>query len=108
MSWPESYAPKWPTRHERPTGPVALLERVLANLPAMPDAACIGHADLFDAETLDRAADAAEALAICDRCPALDRCHRWAASQPRARLIGVVGGAWYVASKHGPEKGSQP
>jgi hypothetical protein len=109
MSWPqERYATRWPSRHERPAGSLALLERVLANLPAMPDAACIGHAELFDADTVDRATDAAEALALCDRCPELDRCHRWAASQPHGRLTGVVAGAWFIPSEHKAQRGSQP
>jgi hypothetical protein len=109
MSWPENgYATRWPSRHERPAGSLALLERVLAELPAMPDAACQGRAELFDADTLDRAADAAKALAICDGCPALSQCERFTAQQPRSRLFGVWAGSWYLAGHNGAQNGSQP
>ncbi len=110
MSWPESrYATRWPTQHERPGGPVALLEQVLANLPALPDAAC-RDADpvMFDADTLDRAADVAAALAICDRCPVLARCHAFVASEPPGRLSGVIAGMWFTASHNGAQEGDQP
>jgi hypothetical protein len=109
MSWPEErYATRWPSRNERPAGPVALLEQVLADQPAMPEAACRGRAGLFDADTLDRARDAAEALAICDGCTALARCHAFAASEPPGRLSGVIAGMWFTASHDGAQKGDQP
>lgn len=109
MAWPsDSYCPRWPSRNERPTGTVALLERVLAGQPRLDGAACRGHPEWFDADSLEAAVTAAKALELCDQCPALAECRRFAASQPLGGLIGVVAGAWYLASGNGSQNGSEP
>ena len=108
MSWPETYATKWPRRNERPAGPVPLLERIVADVPRLPGALCVGRPEPFDADRLDDAATAAQALELCDRCPALSACRCWAVSQPPGRLVGIVAGAWYLPAHNGAQNGAQP
>lgn len=72
-------APRW---HD---DAFALLRRGLA--PAMPDAACLGNAALFDGDT---PAHTRQAQAICRTCPELDPCRQWADNTPG--LLGVIAG----------------
>jgi hypothetical protein len=77
-----------------------LLDDLAHAIPDLPEAACRGHADLFDVARTDRAA-VAKAKAICASCPALDDCRAWLADQPAAlRPCGVVAGR-YVAPPPG-------
>jgi hypothetical protein len=73
-----------------PGGAVALLSRVLADMPRLDGAACAGHFGLFDSDDCD---DLAYALTICQECPALDACAQWLVSLPKScRPEGVVAG----------------
>ncbi|WP_235633005.1 WhiB family transcriptional regulator [Mycolicibacterium fluoranthenivorans] len=47
---------------------------MLWRLPALPGALCRGVPELFDSEEPD---DVAEAVALCERCPALEACRTW-------------------------------
>lgn len=75
-------------------GWLSLACHVLRNVPAMPDAACVQHRDLFDAVArfstpgvIDRC------VSICGGCSELDRCRSWARRMPA--LVGVFGGEHY-------------
>jgi hypothetical protein len=92
----DNYATLWPPHIERPTGAVPLLEKIFERLPKLDGAACIGQPQLFDADRLDQAAQAARALEVCSDCPALGACERYADAQPRSRLLGVLAGRWYL------------
>lgn len=108
MSWPESYAPKW-TAPDRPVGMLPLLEKILTGVPKLDGARCVGKPELFDVASLDRVADAAEALALCESCAAIDTCGRYADSQSRRRrLRGVIAGRWYLRPKNGAQNSFQP
>lgn len=75
------------------TPAIDLLMLVLQRVPKLPGALCRGRPRLFDSE---EPADVAEAVALCERCPALDACRAWAdgLSYP-ARPPGVVAGRRY-------------
>ena len=69
--------------------------------PALPDAACVNHYELFDqtisSSTGHKAAELGalrtEALAVCTSCPALAPCRKWLNTiPPRQRPSGVVAG----------------
>lgn len=70
----------------------------LAGAPSLPGARCRGRAHLFDpgertegASTV--AARHAQALGLCEHCPALTRCESWVDSLPPGRRPrGVVAG----------------
>lgn len=70
----------------------------LAGAPALPGARCRGRPHLFDEQRPDEAdanaaARHAQALALCNRCPALTPCQSWFASlSPRKRPAGIVAG----------------
>jgi len=70
----------------------------LAGAPALPGARCRGRHHLFDEQRPDEddgtaAARHAQALALCNRCPALDPCQSWFASlPPRKRPTGIIAG----------------
>ncbi|MAU83881.1 MAG: transcriptional regulator [Gordonia sp.] len=71
----------------REPGIVSLLAEVLQAVPALPDAACVGSADLFDPRANGEAVEDAtyrhqRAAALCARCPVLDACRSWADTQP--------------------------
>jgi hypothetical protein len=83
-----------------------LLEKVLAGVPKLEGARCVGKPELFDVSTLDEAAQAAEALTLCESCPAIEQCSRWADSQPRRRLHGVIAARWYLRPEKRPQKGT--
>jgi hypothetical protein len=72
------------------------LSAALGAIPRLPGAACRGNHDLFDLRDLDdpdRADVGADAMAICERCPALAACEQWLASTPpHLRPYGVVAG----------------
>jgi hypothetical protein len=72
---------------------VELLAEILRGTPRLAEAACTDHpADKFDAT---EPVDAVEALEICAVCPCLEVCRKWAESQARGRLSGVVAGEIY-------------
>ena len=63
------------------TGALLLLRAILADLPQLPGAACVGHHELFDLvvgngaryrrqEQLRRR----KAAKVCTRCPVIHRC----------------------------------
>jgi hypothetical protein len=70
----------------------------LAGAPALPGARCRGKPHLFDEGRPDEpddvvAARHAQALGLCQRCPALDACaQHFASLPPRKRPGGVVAG----------------
>lgn len=84
-----------------------MLEKILRRVPLMPEAACRGHAGLFDADRLEDAPKAAKALALCETCPALSQCERFAASLPHSRLRGVWAGALYLDPTNGAFRASE-
>jgi Transcription factor WhiB len=69
----------------------------LGGAPRLDGALCRGRAGLFDATDDDQAA---EAIAICHECPALQRCREWADAQPINSLSGVVAGQVFVWVSH--------
>jgi len=70
----------------------------LAGSPALPGARCRGRHTLFDERGPDEPDEVAaqrhsQALGLCERCPALDRCRDWLEElPPRQRPPGVVAG----------------
>lgn len=71
-------------------GPVALLAELLRDTPRLDGAVCAtkrGH--FMEAETGNRVR-VDQCISICRRCPALEACRMWAATQPG--LVGVVAG----------------
>ncbi|AYE93450.1 hypothetical protein C0J29_00090 [Mycobacterium paragordonae] len=77
------------------TNPYTVLIEALAGAPSLPGARCRGRHRLFDPADLGEHAQArhAQALGLCDRCPALDRCADWLTSLPEAkRPLGVIAG----------------
>lgn len=81
----------------RADGAVGLLT-ALAGAPALPGARCRGRAHLFDPVEFAESPIVlqqrhAQALALCERCPALNRCRAWVDSLPPGkRPRGVVAG----------------
>ncbi|MEZ0339787.1 WhiB family transcriptional regulator [Mycobacterium sp. pV006] len=78
----------------RPTvaeaGTVGLLAELLRDTPRLHGALCAtkrGH--FIEAETGNRVR-VEQCISICRRCPALEACRVWAATQPG--LVGVVAG----------------
>ncbi|WP_396912453.1 WhiB family transcriptional regulator [Mycolicibacterium sp.] len=75
-------------------GWLSLACEVLRNMPAMRDAACVRHRELFDkAAAFANPAAVAACARICAECPMLSRCRDWARSQ--RGLDGVFGGELY-------------
>lgn len=72
---------------------IELLASLGRTTPALPNAACRNHTDLFDREDPD---GIAEAVAICRRCPELAACQRWPASMNPNKLNGVIAGRRYI------------
>lgn len=70
----------------------------IAGAPTLPGARCSGRHHLFDPPTggEDLAvveARHAQALGLCERCPALASCRQWVDELPaRKRPLGVVAG----------------
>ena len=70
----------------------------LAGAPALPGARCRGRAHLFDPGHPGEPVTVTEArhcraVALCQRCPALDACGNWMGSlPPRKRPPGVIAG----------------
>ncbi|WP_165607102.1 WhiB family transcriptional regulator [Mycolicibacter kumamotonensis] len=74
----------------RDGGSVELLAAVLAGVPRLTGAACRGHVALFDAAADGDRQAAQGAVAICQRCPVIDRCAQWIAdAHPRRPPPGV-------------------
>lgn len=72
---------------------VALLEKVLRQSAALPDALCRNRSDLFDVEHHDpdeREYATGRAAELCSRCPELAACSEWLDSLPRSRRPGGV------------------
>ncbi len=93
-----------PMGRERPTLAKVQLDTLAAALhsPTLPNAACKGRTELFDAPEHLRSDDDSRRYAIasaeqlCSCCPELPACKRWLASLPvteRPRRI-VVAGTW--------------
>jgi Transcription factor WhiB len=70
-------------------------------IPALPNAACRSHLDVFDSEHPDAVA---EAVTICGRCPELDACTAWAATIDPRQLSGVVAGHYRPTTKRSHDK----
>ena len=70
----------------------------LAGAPSFPGSKCRGRPHLFDEAGPGDDPDIAEAryaqaLGLCQRCPALDACEAWfSALTPRKRPTGVIAG----------------
>lgn len=75
-----------------------LVGRILAGVPALPNAACRGQSELFDPanpgeDELHVARRHAIAVDICATCPVLQRCRAWVDTlPPNARPAGVIAG----------------
>ena len=84
----DSQVSMWPTRHERPTGDIALIAEIVRGSPKL-DAAC-KRADplIFDTVYDD---DVAVAAGICRRCAVRLRCREWALKSVDD-IEGTVGG----------------
>jgi hypothetical protein len=52
---------------------------------------CVGSPDTF---TSGHPEHIAEAVRICDICPALDRCREWSLTLRRNRIHGVIAGQY--------------
>ncbi|WP_205874445.1 WhiB family transcriptional regulator [Mycobacterium camsae] len=68
---------------------VELTAAVLSGVPKLPGALCAGRSELFDGDTDDATARAAE---LCRRCPARDPCGAWAETLAHNRAHGVLAG----------------
>ncbi len=70
----------------------------LAGVPSLPGARCRGRPHLFDPPAADEAAEAtaarhAQAVGLCQRCPARDACEAWFVRlKPARRPLGVIAG----------------
>jgi WhiB family redox-sensing transcriptional regulator len=70
---------------------VDLCHAIASHTPELPNAACRGHAELFDAA--GRHTDHSYAIRLCHQCPALAACHAWLGGlDPYQRPSGVVAG----------------
>ncbi len=78
-------------------GQLAQLFDALRGIPDLPGAACTGQSALFD---IADQIDAEPAIAICGRCPVLNRCREWARARPPNTLNGVVGCEIHVWVSH--------
>jgi hypothetical protein len=67
----------------------AFLAELAASIPALPNAACREHRDLFDSIV---PSDIGRAVEICSGCVDLQPCARWADDQAPRTLTGVVAG----------------
>ncbi len=85
----------WPARQTLDLASVLLTD------PALPDAACRGHHELFDRATIGDADAQREALTMCGHCAERTRCHDWSQTltDRERRALGVVGGGIYVRAK---------
>lgn len=75
---------------------VELAAAVLWRAPRLPDAACIGRGELFDAANAS-ADDIAAAKALCARCECFAACSQWASGQ--RHLVGVVAGKYHQSKR---------
>ncbi|MCV7127018.1 hypothetical protein H7I42_06105 [Mycolicibacterium vanbaalenii PYR-1] len=77
---------------------MGLLSGLLAGAPSLPGARCRGRGSLFDPPYRGENPDTtkarhAQALGLCGRCPAAERCRAWFDGLPKARRPrGVVAG----------------
>lgn len=80
----------------------------LGVIPSLPGAQCAGQHRLFDEARPGEDEDVvdqrhAEALGLCARCPALDRCLTWLLDLPPSRRpTGVIAGQLNVSKSRGP------
>lgn len=75
--------------------PFTNLVEAIAGAPSLPGARCRGRHHLFDLAGIGEQADArhAQALGLCELCPAFNRCSEWLASLPESkRPLGVIAG----------------
>lgn len=73
------------------------LNGVLAGIPDLPGAACVGLAGMFDPRRDGELPDLlarrhALAVKVCTTCPALQPCRVWARTLDNRRIRGVVAG----------------
>lgn len=68
-----------------------LVGAILDGTPALPGAACRHRPALFDPDS----GDPDNAARLCQTCPVLDPCRRWAERQPAGQLCGVVAARLY-------------
>jgi WhiB family redox-sensing transcriptional regulator len=91
------------------------LDELLSSLigaPHLPGARCRGRPHLFDpagagenATTVEQRH--AQALGLCQRCPALDLCAEWLDSLPRQKKPeGVIAGRLRIPNQVGRPKGT--
>lgn len=79
---------------------LAALVGALARVPALPGARCRGRAELFDGDDGPDGERTRRAAAVCQACPALTPCSRWADSQRANTLDGVIAGRLYRYAGH--------
>jgi hypothetical protein len=92
---PMTAAVRGPHPHRRPAarhgGWLSLIAAILAGMPRLPGALCVGDRR-FDGRSAD---DAAAAVAVCHQCPALQCCAEWLNSTPKYRRpTGVIAGVY--------------
>jgi WhiB family transcriptional regulator, redox-sensing transcriptional regulator len=75
----------------------------IGGIPSMPKALCRDRWDLFDA---DGGIQAAQAMALCDRCPERRPCADWLATMPPNSVSGVCAGAVQPWSPRAPRRAS--
>jgi hypothetical protein len=86
---------------------VDLLATVLDSSPALPGSLCRGRSDVFDVFDAEDDEQLAQAVRICQRCPALDACQDWAATLPDNVVSGVIAGRLFIWSQRSMGR-SQP
>lgn len=86
-------------------GPNGTLRALVASVPDLPRAACVGtdpelwSSDTYATEsprTRDERTD--RAVAVCRACPEFAPCHEWVASSRHYELNGVVAGGMVIPS----------
>lgn len=80
------------SKHAYEENDLSLLVMILRGTAALPDAACIGHAELFDpagrSEPVEHVARRHQVAAhICTSCPVLADCAAWAAGLPDDGMV---------------------
>jgi hypothetical protein len=68
---------------------IDLMAKILAGIPALPNAMCRDDAELFSS---DEPADIEAAKELCSWCGERQNCADWVASLPPNTVSGVVGG----------------
>jgi hypothetical protein len=91
--------------HSGPGGPwIDLLVAVFRDSPRLPRALCRGEPDVWDVANAAKV-DVANAIRICQHCPELPACERYAAG--RRDLVGVWAGTYHRVRNDRDETSSE-